>query len=125
MKKIIFLIFISILSKWSYSQQDTISSEPEFKRFVYQCIDSLVEKEIQYSSIVGIKMELNLNGELKKYDLTFKNKDQKIRRRDYKWLLHLLNQKNYKNVAIIFYSPNDLKTAKSMKVSIKYTKVNK
>jgi hypothetical protein len=120
MKKIIFLIFVSTLAKFSYPQKDTISAEIEFKKFVYQCIDSLIKKEMKYNSIVGIKMELNLNGEVDKYDLTFKNKDEKFRRRDYKWLLYLLNQKNYKNVAKRFYSPEDLKTAKSMKVSIKY-----
>ena len=64
MKKIIFLIFISMLAKWSYAQKDTISSEVDFKKFVYKCIDSFVEKQVKYSSILGIKMTLNLNGEL-------------------------------------------------------------
>jgi len=121
MKEIISLIFISTLAQYSYSQKDTISSEVEFKKAVYQCIDSLIEKDAKYSSIVGIKMELDLNGELKKYDITFKNKDQKLRRRNYNWLFHILDQSNYKNVAMLFYSPDDLKTITSMKVSIKYT----
>ena len=109
------------LAESSYSQKDTLASEIEFKEFVYQCIDSLIEKNIKYSSVVGVKMGLNLNGELKKYDLTFKNKDQKFRRKDYKWLRHVFDQKNYKNVAKLFYSPDDLKTAKTMKISITYT----
>lgn len=121
MKKIIFLIFISMLAKWSYAQKDTISSEVDFKKFVYKCIDSFVEKQVKYSSILGIKMTLNLNGELNSYNLTFKNKNQKIRKKDYKWLLHLLAQKNYKNVALLFYSADDLKNAKPIKLSLKYT----
>ena len=121
MKKIIFLVFILMLAKWSYAQKDTISSEVDFKKFVYKCIDSFVEKQVKYSSILGIKMTLNLNGELNSYNLTFKNKNQKIRKKDYKWLLHLLAQKNYKNVALLFYSADDLKNAKPIKLSLKYT----
>ena len=68
MKKIIFLVFISMLAKWSYAQKDTISSEVDFKKFVYKCIDSFVEKEVKYSSILGIKMTLNLNGEINRYN---------------------------------------------------------
>ena len=125
MKKIILLIFISTITEWSYSQIDTISSEIEFKKFVYQCIDSLIEKDsIRYSSIVGIRMELNLNGELKEYVITLKNKTRKLRKRDYKWLYNLLNQKNYKNIAILVYSPNELKMSKSMLLSIKYRGVS-
>ena len=110
-----------MLAKWSYAQKDTISSEVDFKKFVYKCIDSFVEKQVKYSSILGIKMTLNLNGELNSYNLTFKNKNQKIRKKDYKWLLHLLAQKNYKNVALLFYSADDLKNAKPIKLSLKYT----
>ena len=121
MKKVIFLVFILMLAKWSYAQKDTISSDVDFKKFVYKCIDSFVEKQVKYSSIIGIKMTLNLNGELNSYNLTFKNKNQKIRKKDYKWLLHLLAQKNYKNVALLFYSADDLKNAKPIKLSLKYT----
>ena len=121
MKKVIFLVFILMLAKWSYAQKDTISSDVDFKKFVYKCIDSFVEKQVKYSSIIGIKMTLNLNGELNSYNLTFKNKNQKIRKKDYKWLLHLFAQKNYKNVALLFYSADDLKNAKPIKLSLKYT----
>lgn len=121
MKKVIFLVFILMLAKWSYAQKDTISSDVDYKKFVYKCIDSFVEKQVKYSSIIGIKMTLNLNGELNSYNLTFKNKNQKIRKKDYKWLLHLLAQKNYKNVALLFYSADDLKNAKPIKLSLKYT----
>ncbi len=96
MKKIISLILFSIITNCSYSQKDTISTDIEFKNFVYQCLDSLLKKDsINYNSILGIRMELNLNGELKKYDLTFENKKQQLRKRNYKLLFNLINQKNY------------------------------
>ena len=121
MKRIIFFISFSIVTTWSYSQVDTISTKSEFKKFVYQSIDSLLKKDsIRYSPNVYIRMELNLNGELKKYDLIFGNKKQQLRKRDYKWLFDLLNQKNYKSLAVNYYTPEELKTTKSFLLGIPY-----
>jgi hypothetical protein len=122
MKKIISLILFSIITNCSYSQKDTISTDIEFKNFVYQCIDSLLKKDsIRYSPNGYIRMELNLYGELKKYDIIAGNKKQKLRKRDYKWLFNLLNQKNYKTLVIDRYTPDELKTTKLFLIGIRYS----
>jgi hypothetical protein len=66
-------------------------------------------------------MEFNLNGELKKYDTIAGNKKQKLRKRDYKLLFNLLNQKNYKTLVIDRYTPDELKTTKLFLIGIRYS----
>lgn len=121
MEKRIVLILALMISIFGNAQVDTLTTHDDCKKFIYNCLDSLIIRNPEnYNSLRNIRFEISLTGEIIKYDLNFEDGKQKISKKDYRWLLELLNQKNFKTIAMIVNADMDIAKQKFLIMSLRY-----
>jgi hypothetical protein len=113
---ILFLFSVQLL----IAQRDTLSDVYEGRSFINNCIDSLIERNVMYNSVLGITMQCNKEGILKKVEISFGNNELELKRSDRKYLIELLSEKNYIEVLRVFYTENEMKSKSRMVIRMKY-----
>lgn len=128
MKQLV-VILLLLLGNSNFSlfgqKSEKITTDDDFRNHLYFSIDSLNQLELeQYLKIKSVKLIFNKQGQVREYYLSAGKEFIKIKKKNYRLILALLNQKNYSNYINILRSNHEWDKKNKYVVRMPFLSIN-